>query len=76
MRYRDEKPGDQDRARAAVKAWRAGHPDGTPEQLIAAVGPQFHPEWCIVLRGILVVVDRHRARAVTGIKLNWPEPGR
>jgi len=76
MRYRDEKPGDQDRARAAVKAWRAEHPDGTAEQLIVAVGSQFDPEWGIVLRAILVVVDRHMARAVTGITLNWPEPGR
>jgi hypothetical protein len=30
----------------------------------------------LVRAGLILVVDRHMARAVTGIKLNWPEPGR
>jgi hypothetical protein len=66
VRFRDEKPGDLDRARAAVAAWRDGHPAGTSDDLIAAVGPAFQPDWAIVLRGVLVAEDRHRARRTTG----------
>ena len=67
MRFRDEKPGDLDRARAAVAAWRDDHPVGTADDLVAAVGPAFHPEWAAVLRGVLFALDRHRARTVTGV---------
>jgi hypothetical protein len=66
MRFRDERPADLDRARAAVAAWRVQNLEGTPEDLIAAVGCQFHPDYAIVLRGVLFAVDRHRATAVTG----------
>jgi hypothetical protein len=67
VRFRDEKPSDLDRARAAVAAWRDDHPAGTVDDLLAAVGPAFHPEWSVVLRGVLSALDRHRARTVTGI---------
>jgi hypothetical protein len=67
MRFRDEKPGDLDRARAAVAAWRDAHPAGSVDDLVAAVGPAFHPEWAIALRGVLSVLDRHRARRITGV---------
>jgi hypothetical protein len=67
MRFRDEKPGDLDRARAAVAAWRDSHPAGTDADLIAAVGPAFHPDWSVVLRGVLFGEDRHRARRTTGV---------
>lgn len=66
MRFRDEKPGDLDRARAAVAAWRDRHPAGTDADLIAAVGPAFHPDWAVALRGMLFVEDRNRARKITG----------
>jgi hypothetical protein len=67
VRFRDEKPGDLDRARAAVGAWRDNHPAGTAEDLVAAVGPAFHPEWAIVLRAVLFALDRHRARRISGV---------
>ena len=66
MRFRDE-PADLERARAAVREWRAGHPEGTATQLVDQVGSRFHPDWAPVLRAMLFVVDRHAARAVTGI---------
>jgi hypothetical protein len=66
MRFRDERPGDLDRARAAAAAWRDQNPEGTPEDLIAAVGCQFHLDYAVVLRGVLFAVDRHRARQITG----------
>jgi hypothetical protein len=65
VRFRDEKPGDLDRARAAVAAWRDSHPAGTDADLIAAVGPAFHPDWAVVLRGVLFAEDRNRARKST-----------
>jgi hypothetical protein len=69
MRFRDERPGDLDRARAAVAAWRDSHPAGTADDLVAAVGPAFCPEWAVVLRGELFAVDRHRARAITACRV-------
>ena len=76
MRFRDEKPGDLDRARAAVAAWRDSHPAGTADDLVAAVGPAFHPEWAAVLRGVLFALDRHRARAITGVVPSTAGAGR
>ncbi len=57
---------DLDRARAAVTAWRDQHPAGTSEDLIAAIGGQFHQDYGAVLRAVLFAVDRHRAREITG----------
>ncbi len=67
MRFREEKPGDLDRARTAVAAWRDSHPAGAADDLVAAAGPAFHPEWAVVLRGVLFALDRHRARRITGV---------
>jgi hypothetical protein len=58
---------DLARARAAVREWRAEHPEGTAAQLVDEVGARFRPDWAPVLRAILFVVDRHAARVVTGI---------
>jgi hypothetical protein len=43
------------------------HPTGTPDELIAAVGRQFHRDYGVVLRAVLFTVDRHRAPEVTGV---------
>lgn len=67
MRFRDEKPGDLDRARATVGEWRDANPGGTHEQMLATLGHLFHPDYAVVLRGVLFAVDRNRARAVIGI---------
>ena len=61
MRYREDKPGDLERARAAVAEWREQNPAGTGEQLIEALGSDFHPEYGPVLRAALFAVDRDRA---------------
>lgn len=76
MRFREEKPSDLDRARAAVAAWRERHPAGTCDDLIAAVGPAFHPDWAVVLRGVLFAVDRHRAHRITGVIAGSAGPSR
>jgi hypothetical protein len=67
VRFRDEKPGDLDRAHTAVAAWRQDHPAGTVDDLMTAVGPAVHPDWAVVLRSVLFAVDRHRARRITGV---------
>ena len=60
MRFREDSPEDADRARAAVAAWRDQNPEGTAEELVAALGDQFHPEYGPVLRGALFAIDRDR----------------
>ena len=67
MRYREDTPGELARARVAVAAWRDRNPAGTGEELITAIGHQFHRDYGVVLRAVLSAVDRHRARRVTGI---------
>ncbi len=67
MRYREDNPADLARARAAVAAWRDQNPAGTSEELVAAIGRQFHRDYAVVLRAVLFAVDRHRARQVTGL---------
>jgi hypothetical protein len=67
VRYREDTPELLARARASVTAWRDQNPAGTVEELVAAIGDQFHPDYGVVLRALLFVVDRHRARQVAGI---------
>ena len=69
MRFREDSPEDLARARTAVTAWRVRNPEGTPEQLVAALGDQFHRDYSPVLRAVLFAVDRHRARGITGIPI-------
>jgi hypothetical protein len=71
VRFRDDTPADLARARAAVTAWRDQNPAGTGDELIAAVGRQFHRDYGVVLRAVLFAVDRHRAREVTGVTARY-----
>lgn len=67
MRFREGNPEDLDRARAAVATWRDQNPEGTPEQLVTALGAGFHRDYGPVLGALLFAADRHRARTITGI---------
>jgi hypothetical protein len=67
MRFREDNPANLGNARAAVAAWREQNPGGTGEDLIAAVGHQFHGDYIVVLRAVLFAVNRHRARQITGV---------
>jgi hypothetical protein len=69
MRFRDEKPGDLDRARMAVREWREQHPQGTSEQLVFDLAGQFHPDYAVVLRGVLFAIDSHGTKITTGISI-------
>ncbi len=74
MRFREDRPEDLERARAAVADWRDRNPAGTGEELLAAIGHQFHQDYAVVLRAVLFAVDRHRARQVTGIPAEERQP--
>jgi hypothetical protein len=67
-------PGELARARVAVAACRDRNPAGTGEDLVAAIGGQFHHDYGVVLRAVLFAVDRHRARQVTGIPAEERRP--
>jgi hypothetical protein len=58
MRFREDHPADLDRARTAVAQWREQNPAGTEDQLLAALGPQFHRDYAPVLRAVLFTHDR------------------
>ena len=58
MRFREDNPEDLDRARTAVAQWREQNPAGTENQLLAALSPQFHPDYTPVLRAVLFTHDR------------------
>ena len=61
MRFSENRPEDVDRARRAGAVWRGKYPEGTEDQLVAALGPEFHPDYGPVLRGMLFAIDRDRA---------------
>lgn len=69
MRFRDDKPGDIERAREAVRGWREQNPRGTAEQLVTDLIGQFHPDYGPVLRGVLFAVDSHGAKIATGVSI-------
>ena len=58
MRFRQDSAEELARARAAVAEWRGQNPEGGADQLVAALGGQFHPDYGPVLRGILFAIDR------------------
>ena len=74
MRFREDKPADLERARAAVAQWREQHPTGTEDEMIAALGSQFHPEYGPVLRATLFALERHRTSTSTSTGAD-PVPG-
>jgi hypothetical protein len=63
MRFREDHPEDLDRARTAVAQWREQNPAGTQDQLLAALGPQFHRDYAPVLRAVLFTHDRRSPRS-------------
>jgi hypothetical protein len=69
MRFRDDKPGDLDRARMVVREWRKQHPQGTAEQLVCDLAGHFHADYAVVLRGVLFAIDSHDTKITTGISI-------
>ncbi len=69
MRFREDTQGDRTRARDTVRAWRVEHPDGSPDDMLAALGPGFHKDYEPVLRAILFRADLRDAKVTTGIRI-------
>jgi hypothetical protein len=65
VRFREDKPGDLDRARAAVAEWREQNPAGSREQMLTALSAGFHRDYGPVLGAVLSVHDRDHARQIT-----------
>ena len=76
MRFREDTEKDQARAREAVGAWRDEHPDGSPDDMLAALGPCFHPDYGPVLRAVLFRADLRDAKVTTGITIVVGQEGR
>jgi hypothetical protein len=66
VRFREDTPAEQARARAEVAAWREQNPDGTAEEMLAALGSRFHKDYGPVLRSALFRADEQRDRRGTG----------
>jgi hypothetical protein len=62
MRFREDTPEEQARARTEVAAWREANPDGTVDGMLAALGPGFHKDYGPVLRAALYRADEDRAQ--------------
>jgi hypothetical protein len=58
--FREDTPTVQRRARERVAAWRAQHPDGTADEMVAGLGPDFPNDYGPFLRGALYIADMQR----------------
>jgi hypothetical protein len=67
VRFREDKPEDLARARAAVAAWREQHPQGTYDQLTADLGAGFHSDYGPVLRSVLFALESRDAKVTAGM---------
>lgn len=69
MRFREDKAEDLHRARAAMAAWRERHPQGTPDQLVADLGGEFHKDYGPVLRSVLFALELRATKMLTGVTI-------
>jgi hypothetical protein len=76
VRFREIKPGDLERAREAIRQWRAQHPEGTAEEMLAALGGEFHPDFAPVLRSVLFRDELDGAEIANGISIITGEADR
>jgi hypothetical protein len=69
VRFREDTEGERTRARETVRAWRDGHPDGSPDEMVTDLGPGFHKDYGPVLRAVLFRTDLRDAKVTTGITI-------
>jgi hypothetical protein len=69
VRFREQKPEDLERARTKVREWRAENPEGTAEEMLAALAGQFHKDYAPVLRSVLFRGDLDGAEIAAGISI-------
>ncbi|HEX5295411.1 MAG TPA: hypothetical protein VFW50_00255 [Streptosporangiaceae bacterium] len=71
-KWRDENPEELDKLRAAVRAWREAHPDGSEDEMVAALAGQFRADWEPVLRANWM---RTAPEIAAGITIITGQPG-
>ena len=69
MRYREDSTEAQACARQAVAAWREQHPDDTAEEMLAAIGGDFHPDYGPVLRACLFRQQLRDPQVAAGVTI-------
>jgi len=52
-----------------VAAWREAHSQGTYDQLVADLGPDFPDGYGPVLRSVLFALERKDAHSLTGMTI-------
>ena len=60
MRFSEDTPAVQRRAREQVAAWRQQHPEGTPEEMLTELADGFPKGYGVFLRSALYLVDNPR----------------
>ncbi|MGH3186079.1 MAG: hypothetical protein ACRDPY_21640 [Streptosporangiaceae bacterium] len=73
MRFSEDTPAKQQQARDAVAAWCQQNPDGAADQMVAAVGPEFHHDYGPFLRAALIRVDERRDGQSAGVASGMEE---
>jgi hypothetical protein len=76
MRFREDTENDRVRSRDAVRAWRDEYPDGSPEEMLTALGPQFHADYGPALRALLFRADLRDAKVTAGVTIITGEADR
>lgn len=57
MRFTEDTPAEQARARTAVAEWRQANPEGTAGEMLAALGSRFQRDYGPFLRSVLHRLD-------------------
>jgi hypothetical protein len=68
-RWRDEDPEELEELRSAVRQWREENPDGSPGEMVAALGKIFRAGYEPMLRATLFRTDLRDAHVTTGISI-------
>jgi hypothetical protein len=69
VRFREDTEAERSRARDAVRAWREENPDGSLDEMLAAVAPDFHKDYGPLLRAVLFRADLRDAHVTPGITI-------
>ncbi|MGH3191689.1 MAG: hypothetical protein ACRDPY_34575 [Streptosporangiaceae bacterium] len=75
MRFSEDTPAEQARARTEVAAWREQDPGGTAEEMVAALLPGFHKDYGPFLRSVLFRMDDERRPRDAGTTATGMEAG-
>jgi hypothetical protein len=69
VRFREDKPADLARARAAVAAWHEKNPRGIADDMVADLGSDFNKDYAPVLRSVLFALELWNTKVTTGVSI-------